>query len=120
MNQRLDREKSNDLPETSRGPATRFARTRRVLHFLGIDQAVGFTLIGNIWNAVSGPVLLILIVRKLTDSERGVLFNYVDITTFQIFCELGIATVLQQPASIRPIAIPISASVDEPPPTQSM
>jgi hypothetical protein len=99
MNQRLDREKSNDLPETSRGPATRFARTRRVLHFLGIDQAVGFTLIGNIWNAVSGPVLLILIVRKLTDSERGVLFNYVDITTFQIFCELGIATVLQQLAS---------------------
>ena len=31
-----------------------------------------------------------------------------------------VATVLQQPASIRPIAMPTSASVEEPPPTTSM
>ena len=36
------------------------------------------------------------------------------------FIERKIATVLQQPASISPIAMPTSASVEEPPPTTSM
>ncbi len=98
MMQRPAPERSDESGESSQGPP-RFARTRRIFHFLGIDQAVGFTLIGNIWNAVSGPVLLVLIVEYLSAAERGVLFNYVDITAFQMLCELGIATVLQQLAS---------------------
>ena len=99
MKQRPAPEKSDESGESSQGPPPRFARTRRILHVLGIDQAVGFTLIGNIWNAVSGPVLLVLIVEYLTTAEMGVLFNYVDICCFQVLCELGIATVLQQLAS---------------------
>jgi hypothetical protein len=99
MNERLAREGTDESPELSQEAASLFARIGRVLHFLGIDQAVGFTLIGNIWNAISGPVLLVLIVKQLSVSERGVLFNYVDITSFQVLCELGIATVLQQLAS---------------------
>jgi hypothetical protein len=78
---------------------TRQSPVRRLLHWLGIDRAVGFTLLGQFWNIASGPLLLILIVSRLTGNERGVLFNYVDITQFQYLFELGTGAVIQQLAS---------------------
>src|SRR5262245_22074540 len=78
---------------------TRQSPARRLLHLLGIDRAVGFTLAGQLWNVLSGPLLLVLIVGRLTLNERGVLFTYVNITQFQVLFELGIGTVVQQLAS---------------------
>ncbi len=78
---------------------TRQSPARRLLHLLGIDRAVGFTLAGQFWNILSGPLLLVLIVGRLTLNERGVLFNYVDITQFQYLFELGTGAVIQQLAS---------------------
>src|SRR5262245_9273842 len=75
------------------------SRARRVLHVLDIDRAVGFTLAGHLWNVLSGPLLLLLIVGRLTLNERGVLFTFVDITQFQFLFELGISSVVQQLAS---------------------
>src|SRR5262245_18040589 len=78
---------------------TQSSPARRLLHLLGIDRAVGFTLVGQLWNVASGPLLLVLIVGRLTNNERGVLFNYVDNTQFQFLFELGTGAVNQQLAS---------------------
>src|SRR4051812_23750506 len=77
----------------------RHGRARRLLQFLGIDRAVGFALAGQIWRGASGPLLLLLLVGRLTLRERGVMFNYMAITEFQFLFELGIGTVIQQLAS---------------------
>jgi hypothetical protein len=74
-------------------------RTRRLLHFLGIDKAVGFTLAGQFWNIVSAPLLLGLIVTRLTLNERGVIVNFAEISNFQHLFELGTGAVIQQLAS---------------------
>ena len=75
------------------------ATAGRFVRFLGIDRAVGFTLVGHAWNILSGPILITLIVWRLSQSERAVLFNYVSIGDFQILFELGVGRVLQQFAS---------------------
>jgi O-antigen/teichoic acid export membrane protein len=66
---------------------------------LGIDRAVGYTVIAKGWTALSGIVSLVLLTRFLSPDEQGFYFTFVDILALQIFFELGLSTVVMQFAS---------------------
>jgi hypothetical protein len=78
----------------------------KVLHWakglarwMGVDQAIAFTLAGHLWNIFSAPLLLVLMIRQLDAAERGLLFNFISICQLQVIFALGVGTVIQQLAS---------------------
>ena len=69
---------------------------RRLLRTLGVNRAVGYTLLNSGWSLVSQPVTLLLTVTYLTPGQQGYSFTFGSILAIQIFFELGIGFVVQQ------------------------
>lgn len=73
-----------------------FRWAKGAARLMGIDQAVAFTLAGNLWNVVTAPLLLVLVVSRVDVAERGLLFNFISICQVQLIFALGVGTVIQQ------------------------
>jgi len=69
---------------------------RRIPAWLGVDRAVGMTLLGRLWLIGSAPVTLVLIARTLTSVEQGFYYTFSSMLAMQVFFELGLSTVLMQ------------------------
>ena len=72
---------------------------RRVLHILGIDRAVGFTVLARGWTSLSGIATLTLIARMLSPAEQGFYYTFYSLVAMQIVFELGFSVVILQTAS---------------------
>src|ERR1035438_2634842 len=75
-------------------------RTRRWLHTrLGIDHAIGFTILARIWSSAAGLVTVGLIARFLSPAEQGYYYTFGSLIALQIVFELGFSFVILQLAT---------------------
>lgn len=84
------------LPLTAERPTSRF---RRLARAAGIDRAVGFTLLTQVWNLVSRPLSVYMTLRFLSPAQQGYFYTFTSILGLQVFFELGIGVVMQQTVS---------------------
>jgi O-antigen/teichoic acid export membrane protein len=88
----------------SAGPMARLARhsgqARTWLRVgLGIDKAIGFTILARGWGSLAGLVTVALIARFLSPAEQGYYYTFGSLIALQIVFELGFSFVILQMAS---------------------
>jgi hypothetical protein len=69
---------------------------RRLLHFLGIDRAVAYSLMTQGWTFLVQPITLILIARYLSETEQSYFYVFGAIIAVQMYCELGLGVATLQ------------------------
>ena len=80
--------------------ATRAQRIRHWLkHVLGLDRAIGFTVLARFWASAAGLVTIALIARFLSPAEQGYYYTFGSLVALQIVFELGFSFVILQMAS---------------------
>lgn len=84
-------------PEVPSNAATRLLR--RLLRLVGIDRAIGFTVLARGWTSLAGVVTLTLIAHFLTPAEQGYYYTFYSLVALQIVFELGFSVVILQSAS---------------------
>lgn len=67
---------------------------RKLADRLQIDKPLAFALAARLWQAFSGPITIVLIIRSLTQDEQGIYYALVPIIGIQAFFELGLLNVL--------------------------
>lgn len=72
---------------------------RRLRHLLGIDRAVGFTVLARSWTILSGALTVLLIVRFLSSAEQGYYYTFASLVAIQVVFELGFSFVVLQLAA---------------------
>jgi O-antigen/teichoic acid export membrane protein len=66
---------------------------------LGIDRAIGFTVLARGWSSLAGIVTVALIARFLSRAEQGYYYTFGSLIALQIVFELGFSFVILQMAS---------------------
>jgi O-antigen/teichoic acid export membrane protein len=66
---------------------------------LGIDKAIGFTILARGWASVAGLFTVALISRFLSPAEQGYYYTFGSLIALQIVFELGFSMVIMQMAS---------------------
>ena len=82
---------------------------RKIRDRLQLDRALAFAVGTRVWQAFSGPITIVLLIRSLTLPEQGVYYGIVGIIGIQAYFELGLLNVLvshsgHETASMRTIA----------------
>jgi hypothetical protein len=75
------------------------SRFAKLLRFVGIDQAVAYTLVYRLWQLFANAAVLILIAKSFTKIEQGFYYLFFSVLSLQVFFELGLTYVLMQFAS---------------------
>src|ERR1700730_1246249 len=87
------------------------ARIRHwIREVLGIDRAIGFTVLGRFWSSAAGLVTVALIARFLSPAEQGYYYTFGSLIALQIVFELGFSYVILQMASHERAHLTISAA----------
>lgn len=73
--------------------------TQRVRHLLGIDRAIGFTVLARSWTILLGALTLLLISRFLSVTEQGYDYTFSSLFQIQVIFELGFSFVIMQLAA---------------------
>lgn len=71
----------------------------KVRHLLGIDRAIGFTVLARGWTILSGALTLLLIARYLNVTEQGYYYTFSSLVSIQVVFELGFSFVILQLAA---------------------
>jgi len=66
---------------------------------LGIDKAIGFTILARGWGSLAGLVTVALIARFLSPAQQGYYYTFGSLIALQIVFELGFSVVILQMAS---------------------
>src|SRR5579872_6811885 len=86
----------------------------RVRHWmrrvLGVDRAIGFTVLARLWSSSAGLVTIALIARFLSPAEQGYYYTFSSLVALQIVFELGFSFVILQMASHERAHLAISSS----------
>src|ERR1700719_2062578 len=85
---------------------------RRILRFMGIDRAIGYTVLARGWAALAGLVSLLLIARTLSPAEQGYYYTFGSLVALQIVFELGFSYVILQLASHERAELSISSDYE--------
>src|SRR5215471_3946160 len=86
------------------------ARLRHWLrHVLGLDRAVGFTVLARVWSSSAGLVTVALIARFLSPAEQGYYYTFGSLVAMQMVFELGFSFVILQLASHERAQLSISS-----------
>ena len=84
-------------------PVPRPALVQRVRDWmrsvLGLDRAIGFTILARFWSNAAGLVTLALIARYLSPLEQGYYYTFGSLVALQIVFELGFSFVILQMAT---------------------
>ncbi len=64
-----------------------------------IDRAVISNILTQAWTALSGPMTMLVISKKLSETEQGFYYTFSSVLALQVFVELGLVTVIIQMAS---------------------
>ena len=93
---------SNGVHEIAPAPLNSSA-IERVRHWLqtvlGLDRAIGFTVLARFWGSAAGLVTVALIARFLSPAEQGYYYTFGSLVALQIIFELGFSFVILQLAS---------------------
>src|ERR1700758_2899807 len=88
----------------------------RIRHWLrtvlGLDRAVGFTVLARFWGSTAGLVTVLLIARFLSPGEQGYYYTFGSLVALQIVFELGFSFVILQLASHERASLSISGDYD--------
>ena len=68
-------------------------------HVIGLDRAVGFTVLARLWASSAGLVTVALIARFLSPAEQGYYYTFGSLVAMQMIFELGFSFVILQLAS---------------------
>src|ERR1700689_3575930 len=93
---------AEDLPQLDTLPldSSGIARIRHWLRtVLGLDRAVGFTVLARFWSSAAGLLTVFLIARFLSPAEQGYYYTFGSLVALQIVFELGFSLVILQMAS---------------------
>jgi hypothetical protein len=93
---------SSALPEVAPDPSNQsvVGRLRQWLrHVLGLDRAVGFTVLARFWSSSAGLLTVTLIARFLSPAEQGYYYTFGSLVAMQMVFELGFSFVILQVAS---------------------
>lgn len=78
-------------------------RNNRLRHWvrtvLGLDKAIGFTVLARFWASAAGLVTITLIARFLSPAEQGYYYTFGSLVALQIVFELGFSFVILQMAT---------------------
>jgi hypothetical protein len=72
---------------------------RHLMHVLGIDRAIGFTVLARSWKIFSGLVTVLLISHFLSPAEQGYYYTFASLVALQVVFELGFSFVVLQLAA---------------------
>jgi O-antigen/teichoic acid export membrane protein len=90
--------------------------TDRIRHWLrtvlGLDRAVGFTVLARFWGSAAGLVTIFLIARFLTPAEQGYYYTFGSLVAIQMIFELGFSFVILQMASHERARLSISVDYE--------
>ncbi len=93
---------SNGIPEVA-PPSLNSSWSARIRHWLqrvlGLDRAIGFTVLARFWGSAAGLVTIALIARFLSPAEQGYYYTFGSLVALQIIFELGFSFVILQLAS---------------------
>src|SRR5256885_2369225 len=90
-----------------------FGRLRHWLRqVLGLDRAVGFTVLARFWSSAAGVVTVALIAPFLSPAEQGYYYTFGSLVAVQIVFELGFSFVILQMASHERARLSISQDDD--------
>jgi hypothetical protein len=88
----------------------------RIRHWLrtvlGLDRAVGFTVLARFWSSAAGLVTIFLIARFLSLAEQGYYYTFGSLVAIQMIFELGFSYVILQMASHERAQLSISADYE--------
>jgi O-antigen/teichoic acid export membrane protein len=84
------------LPTNSPNPQGIRNWIRKVL---GVDRAIGFTILARLWSSSAGLITVALIARFLSPAEQGYYYTFGSLVALQIVFELGFSYVILQMAS---------------------
>jgi hypothetical protein len=70
-----------------------------IRHVLGLDRAVGFSVLARFWSSAAGLLTVALIARFLSPAEQGYYYTFGSLVALQIIFELGFSFVILQLAS---------------------
>lgn len=82
----------------------------RLRHILGIDRAIGFTVMARVWRIVSGFATILLIAHFLTPEEQGYYYTFASLVALQTVFELGFSFVILQLAAHETAQLTIEAN----------
>ena len=71
----------------------------RAKHWIGLDRAIAFTVLGRGWGAVAGTVTVLLIAHFLSPAQQGYYYTFSSLVALQIVFELGFSFVILQLAA---------------------
>src|SRR5580704_258814 len=106
---------SEGLPEVAplRMNVSGVAHARRwIRRVLGVDRAIGFTVLARFWSSAAGLVTVALIARFLSPAEQGYYYTFGSLVALQIVFELGFSYVILQLASHERARLSISADYE--------
>jgi O-antigen/teichoic acid export membrane protein len=106
---------SEGLPEVAPLPlnASVVARIRHwIRKVLGLDRAVGFTVLARFWSSAAGLVTVALIARFLSPAQQGYYYTFGSLVALQIVFELGFSFVILQLASHERAELSISGDFE--------
>ena len=93
--------------------ASGVARIRHwIRKVLGLDRAVGFTVLARFWSSAAGLVTIALIARFLSPAQQGYYYTFGSLVALQIVFELGFSYVILQLASHERAELSISSDYE--------
>jgi len=87
---------------------------RRIQQTLLIDRTLFYALAARVWQAISGPITISLILTFLSASETGVYYSLGAIVGIHVFFDLGLSNVLISQAGYAISSVPNTASGPNP------
>jgi hypothetical protein len=91
----LDLNKPRDANPGNRSSPVRAG----LIHWVGLDRAIVYTVMARFWSSLAGVVTLLLITRFLTPSEQGYYYTFYSLVALQVVFELGFSFVILQLAA---------------------
>lgn len=67
---------------------------RQIRDRLQLDRPLAYALATRVWQAISGPITIVLLIRELSLAEQGVYYAIIGIVGIQAYFELGLLNVL--------------------------
>jgi hypothetical protein len=104
---------SEALPGVNPVPLDSTVRIRRWLRrVIGLDRAVGFSVLARCWSSAAGLVTVALIAHFLSPAEQGYYYTFGSLVALQIVFELGFSFVILQLASHERARVSISGDYE--------
>jgi hypothetical protein len=71
----------------------------KIASLVGINQAIGFSLLARSWQIFAGPITLLLVAQHFNLAQQGFYYTFNSVLALQVVFELGLAFVIYQFAS---------------------